>query len=57
MQAKKLSKATVLVTGAGGFISSRLCEYLLSAEGLEKTIQWFRAHPDRSKHHFYYMYI
>jgi NAD dependent epimerase/dehydratase len=25
------------------------------AEGLEKTIQWFRAHPDRSKHHLYYI--
>jgi dTDP-glucose 4,6-dehydratase len=25
------------------------------AEGLEKTIQWFRAHSDRSKHSLYYI--
>ena len=54
-QAKKLAKARVLVTGAGGFIRSHLCECLISVERLERTIQWFRAYPNRSMHHLYYI--
>jgi hypothetical protein len=55
MQAKNLSEARVLGTEAGGFIGSHLREYLLTAEGLEKAIQWFRARSDRSNHHLYYI--